>query len=186
MAPTRAIDLKQIFQIRKERRLRQLRILHYILSRRKKFLQLCLTLLVVTSSKPETPLRIRSCHCLERTTNWWNNLWASYSEKRFRNTFRMPRNVFTLTLGKIEPEFDRFSRLKIAISAISHTFIGNPTIDIVVLYLVVFWTITDTSNTKNTTIFHIGMLKIISWAPRTIKMGDILGYCGIANAIILI
>ena len=96
MAPTRAIILKQIFQIRKERRLRQLRILHYILSRRKKILQLCLTLLVVTSSKPETPLRIRSCRRLERTTNWWNSLWASYSEKRFRNTFRMPRNVFTL------------------------------------------------------------------------------------------
>ena len=107
MAPTRAIVLKQIFQIRKERRLRQLRILHYLLSRRKKILQLCLTLLVVTSSKPETPLRIRSCRRLERTTNWWNNLWASYSEKRFRNTFRMPRNVFMLILGKIEHELDK-------------------------------------------------------------------------------
>ena len=108
MAPTRAIILKQSFEIRKERLLRQRRILHYILSRSEKILQLWLKLLAVTSSnsEPEPALGIRSCRGLERTKNWWKYLWASYSEKCFRNIFRMPRNVFTRILVKIEHELN--------------------------------------------------------------------------------
>ena len=74
----RAIDLKQLFQIRRNGQQRELRILSYILSRKKQImLELCLALLLITFSKPETPLPTRSCRRLVwRPSNW--------SERRFR------------------------------------------------------------------------------------------------------
>ena len=55
MAPLRAIVLKQLFQIRRNRR--QLRILSYILCRKKQMLELCLALLLITSSQPDKAMK---------------------------------------------------------------------------------------------------------------------------------
>ena len=70
-------------------------------------LQLFLTLLLITSSKPETPDRIRSCRRLERRSTWWDFVWSTFSEKRFKSTFRISRTVFTFMLDKIQHELEK-------------------------------------------------------------------------------
>lgn len=102
-AVNKALKVRQILKIRKERRQKQLRILHFIISRIRKLLQLCISMLSIVMVKPRRP-RIRTCRRLERKTtwqNWWTYVWTGFSDKRFKNTFPIPRATFVMTLDKI-------------------------------------------------------------------------------------
>lgn len=105
----KAIILRKIIRIRRERRHRRLHILLALINRRRKICQLCLLLLNLISEENEIP-RIRSCRRLERTLSWrhwWESIWFTYSEKRFRTTFRVSRDIFTMILGKIECDLEK-------------------------------------------------------------------------------
>ena len=49
----------------------------------------------------EPKRRIRSCRSYERNKGWWNIVNMSYSEERFKQTFRMSRRTFSFVLEKI-------------------------------------------------------------------------------------
>ena len=71
---------------------------------------LYLALLLVTT-KPETPLRIRTYRLLIRAT-WRDFVWSTYREKRFSNTFRLKRNVFMVILEKIQHDLQKSQYLQ--------------------------------------------------------------------------
>ena len=117
-AINKAIILRQILEIRRQRRQKQLRINHLIASRRKKITQLCLSMLSLMLIKPKK-FRIRTCRRLDRTISWrhwWNNIWSTYSEKRFKNTFRISRNIFSTILAKIRHNLEKSARTEEPIS----------------------------------------------------------------------
>ena len=58
-------------------------------------LQLILTALQNAAATLPRP-RLRSCRRFQRNTGWWNMVWKTYSEKRFKKTFRMTRATFSL------------------------------------------------------------------------------------------
>ena len=82
------------------RRCRLLRILF--------LLQLILTGLQQAVAVPIRP-RIRSCRRLQRNTGWWNLVWTVYSEKRFKKTFRMTRQTFSLIHDRIKDDLTKES-----------------------------------------------------------------------------
>ena len=43
----------------------------------------------------------RSCHRSQRNVGWFTNVWSTYSEKRFKETFRISRSTFMFLLGHI-------------------------------------------------------------------------------------
>lgn len=117
-AVTRAIVLRQILKIRRERRQKQLQILNYLRNRKLRIAQLCSLLLALTAKKPSIS-RVRSCRRLERTTQWslwWNSVWSSYSEKRFRGTFRVSRNIFNFVLNGIANNLRKATRTELPVS----------------------------------------------------------------------
>ena len=117
-AINKAIILRQILKIRRQRRQKQIRIIHLIASRRKKITQLCLPMLSLMLIKPKK-FRIRTCRRLDRTISWrhwWNNIWSTYSEKRFKNTFRISRNIFSTILAKIRHNLEKSARTEEPIS----------------------------------------------------------------------
>lgn len=117
-AINKAIVLKEILKIRKERRQKQRQILYYIINRRKRLLQLWILLLSLALVKPKRP-RIRRCRRLQRTAtwqNWWSCLWTDYSEKRFKNTLRMSRKTFMIILNKVRLHIVKSATTEEAIS----------------------------------------------------------------------
>lgn len=50
----------------------------------------------------ETRNSLRSCRRLERNLGWINLVWANYSDKRFKKTFRISRETFRFVLGHIK------------------------------------------------------------------------------------
>ena len=43
----------------------------------------------------------QSCHRFQRNVGWFTNVWSTYSEKRFKETFRISRSTFMFLLGCI-------------------------------------------------------------------------------------
>ena len=43
----------------------------------------------------------RSCRRFQRNVGWFTNVWSTYSEKRFKETFRISRSTFMFLLGRI-------------------------------------------------------------------------------------
>ena len=62
-----------------------------------------LLLLLVSQRNNTVPRPIRSCRRLNRNTGWWDKLWNTYSEARFKKTFRVCRSTFNFILNRIEP-----------------------------------------------------------------------------------
>ena len=77
---------------------------------RKRFIvRLCLlTCLLLQSSEDEiSARRPRSCRRSHKNTGWWELVWASYDEGRFKKTFRVSRNTFNLILKSLRPDIEK-------------------------------------------------------------------------------
>ena len=46
----------------------------------------------------------RSCRRLPRNTGWWDQIWQTYSDTRFKKTFRISRSTFNYILDNIKDE----------------------------------------------------------------------------------
>ena len=69
-----------------------------------------LLLLLLTGTKMLTLTRAattRSCRRLPRNKGWWNVVWHSYSNVRFKRTFRVSKETFNYILSKIRPRLER-------------------------------------------------------------------------------
>ncbi len=51
--------------------------------------------------------RIRSCRRLPRNTGWWEKVWFTYDNNRFKQTLRVSRSTFDLILARIRPHLEK-------------------------------------------------------------------------------
>ena len=75
-------------------------VLSYVVARRRLLTNVCLlTLLLLLSRRNATCTR--SCRRLGRNLGWFNLVWTTYSDERFKKTFRVSRGTFNLILARI-------------------------------------------------------------------------------------
>ena len=63
------------------------------------------------------PPRIRSCFRYARNKGWWENVWASYDDRRFKEAFRVTRGTFIYILNRIHDKIHKESLTEAAIPA---------------------------------------------------------------------
>ena len=91
--------------IRESRRRRQnlQMVLKNLAAWRRKVLNVCFLLLLISSQRNNVTPMSRSCRRLTRNIGWWENTWNNYSEARFKKTFRVSRSTFRYILNRIGP-----------------------------------------------------------------------------------
>ena len=88
--------------IRESRRRQNLQIvLKNLAAWRRKVLNVCFLLLLISSQRNNVTPVSRSCRRLTRNIGWWENTWNNYSEARFKKTFRVSRSTFRYILNRI-------------------------------------------------------------------------------------
>ena len=70
---------------------------------RRKVLNVCFLLLLISSQRNNVTPVSRSCCRLTRNIGWWENTWNNYSEARFKKTFRVSHSTFRYILNRISP-----------------------------------------------------------------------------------
>ena len=66
------------------------------------------TLLLCSSAKIATKIpRVRSCRRKTRRIGWWEPVWNTYSDKRFKKTFRLSKATFSYILHEIHADIQR-------------------------------------------------------------------------------
>lgn len=63
-----------------------------------------LSLLTIVSQSREVH---RSCRRLTRNNGWWELVWKSYTDDRFKRTFRVSKDTFTFIPGRIRHDLER-------------------------------------------------------------------------------
>ena len=83
--------------------------LHLMLTRRHQLLNVCFLTLLLLFSRLEnvTPKYTRSCRRLGRNMGWFNCVWNTYSEERFKKTFRVSCGTFQFILSRIRHVLQR-------------------------------------------------------------------------------
>ena len=72
-----------------------------LVARRKRFLNLtCLLSLLISQRNITVPRPVRSCRRLKRNTGWWKKVCNTFSDARFKKTFRVSRETFTFILNR--------------------------------------------------------------------------------------
>ena len=62
------------------------------------------TTLLISS---ENAVTVRSCRRLPRNNGWFDHVWNTYSDTRFKKTFRVSKATFDFILGRIEHDLQR-------------------------------------------------------------------------------
>lgn len=78
--------------------LQQAFLINVISRRRSVILVCCLITILLTSTEASA---LRSCRWLHRNLGWWDTVWRTYSDARFKKTFRISRATFQYILNKI-------------------------------------------------------------------------------------
>ena len=92
----------------RRRRLNMQMGLHHLLSRRRHILHVCfLVLFLISQQRSNITTVPRSCRRLSRNTGWWEKVWTTYSDARFKKTFRISRSTFNFILNRIGPFLSR-------------------------------------------------------------------------------
>ena len=92
----------------RRRRLQMQLALNNLVAGRKRFFNLAFLLVLLISQRNITvPRPVRSCRRLKRNTGWWGNICNTYSDARFKKTFRVSRDTFNFILNRIAPFLTR-------------------------------------------------------------------------------
>ena len=104
----KAILLRKIQNSANRRRMLR-NALIYLTTKRRQLINVCiLSLLLVTSRGIAVTNKYkRSCRRLERNNGWFNLVWSTYSEQRFKKTFRVSRETFSFILARIRHALER-------------------------------------------------------------------------------
>ena len=103
----RAFIFRVIREGRKRRKMLR-SFLHAVITRRQFMMNICVIgLLLSVSRKSATPVYNRSCRRLPRNMGWFNLVWSTYSDERFKKTFRISRTTFQFILQRIRHVLDR-------------------------------------------------------------------------------
>ena len=85
-----------------------MRALQFMLIRRKCLVQMCIVLLLLLISGRHAATNPRSCRRLARNTGWLDIVWNTYSEARFKKTFRVSRKTFNYILNRIRGKLEHY------------------------------------------------------------------------------
>ena len=109
-ADRKIASIRRMFERAKRRRRMVESCLHILLLRRMQVIQIAtmLMLILLSGRNAFSPIP-RSCRRLPRNTGWWNLIWNTYSNARFKKTFRVSRETFTFILGRIRHVLERKS-----------------------------------------------------------------------------
>ena len=125
MAPPRVVSqseekknafLHHVFNQRRKRRKMQEGIIALLLTRRKRIINTCLLALGVVLNSISNLNQVqnqrrermpRSCRRHSRNKGWWENVWSTYSDSRFKETFRVSKDTFLFILNKIRPDIEK-------------------------------------------------------------------------------
>ena len=58
----------------------------------------------------------RSCRFSIRNTGWWELVWATYDEGRFKKAFRVSRETFDFISKSIQPDIEKNTVTEIPVS----------------------------------------------------------------------
>ena len=64
-------------------------------------------LLLVSFNESQQITVLRLCRRFQRNLGWWNTVWDTYSEKRFKQTLRVSRGTFQFLLNRIRRDLER-------------------------------------------------------------------------------
>ena len=96
--------------IQRQRMLSQTILMCKAYRRRRLTVLLCLVgLLLLSRHQNNATERVyrRSCRRLIQNCGWWDLVWNSYSDERFKKTFRVSRNTFNFILNRIRHDLER-------------------------------------------------------------------------------
>ncbi len=94
--------------ISKRRKRRRLLVQEVVLLKQRYSIIKSLFLAVIHSILQwETIPRVRSCRRFPRNTGWWEQVWHTYDNKRFKQTLRVSKKTFTLILSRIRVRLER-------------------------------------------------------------------------------
>ena len=105
---------RQREQCRKKRmNFQRMFVLYDALLKRRKILlkaYLLTMLLLLSVAKENTMLqrKPRSCRRHIRNTGWWETVWTTYSDKRFKQTIRVSRETFLFILDHIKHDLQKY------------------------------------------------------------------------------
>ena len=105
-----------LHRARRRRKMAQ-SIVHILLVKRMRLIKIAMLLIIlVTTEKYVVPRpRPRSCRRLQRNTGWWDLIWKTYSDSRFKKTFRVSRATFSFILDRIKHVLERKTLVEVPI-----------------------------------------------------------------------
>ena len=104
---TKIVAFKRLIQRNRQRRTLLLTSLASAIRRRRQLLNLCLTALLLLLNASKNRTTVRSCRRLQRNGGWWDLVWSTYTDARFKKTFRVNRETFLYVLEKIRHILER-------------------------------------------------------------------------------
>jgi len=99
--------VKMIAQSRRRRRFWENGIFVAIHERNLMIKALFLATILLISNNESRRCASRIARRLPRNTGWWQTVWNTYSEKRFKQTFRVSRKTFNFILSRIHHKLER-------------------------------------------------------------------------------
>lgn len=84
--------------------------INHLTARRRRLLQVSFIILLLALSRRNVNTRVprlRSCRRLGRNTGWWEKVCSTYSDARFKKTFRVSRSTFNFILNRIRHVLER-------------------------------------------------------------------------------
>ncbi|EDO34404.1 predicted protein [Nematostella vectensis] len=104
----KAFLVRDIWSNRKRRMNLLHAVIDWITKRRQLLLRLLfLSSLILNATHNNAVVRYRSVRRFPRNVGWFQLVWSSYSDNRFKNTFRVSRTTFTFLLERIRPNLER-------------------------------------------------------------------------------
>ena len=104
----RKLLLEKISRERQRRRQLRLRMITLAVMKKRFLARVCLLIcLLLQSLEDENLRRSRSCRRSHRNAGWWELVWATYDEGRFKKTFRVTRKTFNFILKSIRPDIEK-------------------------------------------------------------------------------
>ena len=106
---TSRLLLLNMIRANRKRRLIMHTALNTLLVRRKQLLCVCYVMLMLGASRNVVARlpRLRSCRRFDKNTGWWEKVWQTYSDTRFKKTFRVTRRTFLFILQRIRSELQK-------------------------------------------------------------------------------
>ena len=114
---TKALLLEKISRERQRRRELRRRMLTLVVLRKRFLARMCLWICLLFQSVESNDIqRHRSCRRSVRNTGWWELVWATYDEGRFKKAFRVSRETFDFILKSIRPDIEKNTVTEIPVS----------------------------------------------------------------------